>query len=58
MLSLSFRLSRYSAIATAAAALTLINVPASAHQALLRFNQAEDRDAYGRLTVEASVITS
>ena len=57
MLKLFLRLSRYSAIATTAIALSLTNVPASAHQAVQRFNQAEQRDAYGRLTVEASVIT-
>ena len=50
-------LSNYSAIAAAAVALSLTNVPASAHQALQRFNQLEQRDAYGRLMVEASVIT-
>ena len=53
-----FRLfSRYSAIAATAAALTLTIMPANASQPVQRFNQAEQRDASGRLTVEASVIT-
>src|SRR4051794_36825643 len=48
--------SRISVMA-AAVAMSLTSVPASAHQAVQRFNQAEQRDVYGRLTVEASVIT-
>ena len=57
MRRLFYRLSRYSAIATTVAALSITNVPASAHQAVQRFNQAEQHDVYGRLAVEASVIT-
>src|SRR5450432_1565225 len=58
MFNQSFRQIRYSAIATAAVALGLINVPSAyANQAVQRFNQGEQRDTYGRLTVEASVIT-
>jgi len=55
MLRHFFRGFAYSAIALTAIALT--DVPASASQAIQRFNQPEQRDAYGRLTVEASVIT-
>lgn len=57
MFKLSFRQIKFSAIATAAAALSLVITPATASQAVQRFNQGEQRDAYGRLTVEASVIT-
>ena len=56
MFRLFSRLSTYPAIAAAAAALTL-TISASASQPVQRFSQPEQRDAYGRLTVEASVIT-
>lgn len=54
---LTFHASRFSTIAAAAVALSLTGVPASAHKAVQRFNQPQQLDAYGRLAVEASVIT-
>lgn len=39
------------------AALMAMALPAAGAQAVQRYNQAEQRDGYGRITVEASVIT-
>jgi hypothetical protein len=47
----------FSAIATTAVAFSLIQVTANAAPRLQQFRQPEQRDQYGRRTVEASVIT-
>jgi hypothetical protein len=44
-------------LSTVALAFAAIAPPASAAQAVQRFNQSEQRDSYGRMTVEASVVT-
>jgi hypothetical protein len=50
------KISGCSSIATAAFVLCLSTAPASAYQTLQQFSQAEQRDAYGRVTVEAAKI--
>lgn len=57
MFRFTFRFSNYSAIAAAAAALSFVTTPATASQAVQQVNQQEQRDGYGRITVESSVIT-
>jgi len=57
MFKLFLHFAKVSAFAATAIALSFTSVPANAYQAVQRVNQPEQRDGYGRLLVEAAVIT-